>query len=302
MASPRLRRALRFIRHSARSAPARAVDLLDARVHGRFYDSVFEGVELYCGFIGCSRSGHSLVGALLDAHPDAVIAHELDAMGLAGLGITPRSLHYLILKNSRRQQVVGRLSSDFRYAVPGQWQGRFRNLRVIGDKMAGRTMDWYRRFPRLLHRLERSAGRSCRFVHVVRNPLDNIATMARRNRRNRPVRGADLDYAVDWFFARMRASLAFRAEVGDRVHTLWHEAMVAEPRETLSSLCRFLSLEPHATYLDASAEIVRPRPNLSRDAAPWRPGHLADIERQSAAFPFLERYLPEIRAASEGLT
>ena len=41
---------------------------------------MFETIQLYCMFVGYPRSGHSLVGTLLDAHPDIVIAHELDAL------------------------------------------------------------------------------------------------------------------------------------------------------------------------------------------------------------------------------
>ena len=37
-------------------------------------------VERVCLFIGHPRSGHSLVGAMLDAHPDLCIAHELDML------------------------------------------------------------------------------------------------------------------------------------------------------------------------------------------------------------------------------
>ena len=31
-------------------------------------------------FVGQSRSGHSLVGSLIDAHPEAVVAHEIHAL------------------------------------------------------------------------------------------------------------------------------------------------------------------------------------------------------------------------------
>jgi hypothetical protein len=40
----------------------------------------FDDVGTYCMFIGCPRSGHTLIGAILDAHPNVVIAHELDAL------------------------------------------------------------------------------------------------------------------------------------------------------------------------------------------------------------------------------
>ena len=47
----------------------------------------FETIQLYCMFVGYPRSGHSLVGAMFDAHPDIVIAHELDALRYLKAGV-----------------------------------------------------------------------------------------------------------------------------------------------------------------------------------------------------------------------
>jgi hypothetical protein len=47
-------------------------------------------VRSFCLFIGYPRSGHSLVGSLLDAHPDIAIAHEVNVLGLvAGNDLDP---------------------------------------------------------------------------------------------------------------------------------------------------------------------------------------------------------------------
>ena len=35
-----------------------------------------EGVEKFVFFVGYPRSGHSIIGSVMDAHPDIVIAHE----------------------------------------------------------------------------------------------------------------------------------------------------------------------------------------------------------------------------------
>ena len=38
--------------------------------------SAVEGVEKYVFFAGYPRSGHSMIGSVMDAHPNMVIAHE----------------------------------------------------------------------------------------------------------------------------------------------------------------------------------------------------------------------------------
>ncbi|MBV6654043.1 MAG: hypothetical protein KI786_09830, partial [Mameliella sp.] len=40
------------------------------------YEKINKGIF----FIGYPRSGHSILGALLDAHPQVALSHELDAL------------------------------------------------------------------------------------------------------------------------------------------------------------------------------------------------------------------------------
>ena len=63
---------------------------------------LFARVESLCLFIGYPRSGHSLIGALLDAHPNAIIADELDALKYVHAGFRRNQLFYLLLRGSRQ--------------------------------------------------------------------------------------------------------------------------------------------------------------------------------------------------------
>ena len=40
----------------------------------------FDETKYFCLFLGWSRSGHSIVGSVLDAHPNIVITHEYDVL------------------------------------------------------------------------------------------------------------------------------------------------------------------------------------------------------------------------------
>ncbi|PSO51862.1 MAG: hypothetical protein BRC34_14235, partial [Cyanobacteria bacterium QH_1_48_107] len=55
----------------------------------------FQNVDKYCMFIGYPRSGHSLVGSLLDAHPNIIIAHELNALNFVDMGFNQQQIYYL---------------------------------------------------------------------------------------------------------------------------------------------------------------------------------------------------------------
>ena len=47
-------------------------------------------VNSFVQFLSFPRSGHSLIGSLLDAHPNAIVSHELDAMGLVHKGFSKK--------------------------------------------------------------------------------------------------------------------------------------------------------------------------------------------------------------------
>src|SRR6185503_2841686 len=48
----------------------------------------FRDLDTFCTFIGYPRSGHTLIGSLLYAHPNAIIADELDALRFLQAGFS----------------------------------------------------------------------------------------------------------------------------------------------------------------------------------------------------------------------
>ena len=115
-------------------------------------------------FVGYPRSGHSLVGALLDAHPEIVIAHELDVLRQLRAGADKYELLDLLLRKAERFAEQGSMWSGFSFAVPGQWQGKYRKLRVIGDKKGGGSSRALAEDPDLLGRLRATLDLEMRFM------------------------------------------------------------------------------------------------------------------------------------------
>lgn len=236
-------------------------------------------VERYCLFVGYPRSGHSLVGALLNAHPEILISNELDALSRLREGLDREALFGEILAADHAFAELGRRHMGFEYAVPGAWQGRFTTLRVIGDKKGGRSSWWLHDEPELLDRLRAVVAVPVRVVHVVRSPWDNISTIARRH-------ALSLDEAIAWYFDTCAAVAGIFARVPeDERHTLYHEDLVADPNGQLSALARFLGVSDDPTWRAACAAVVRDRPNPSRLDQNWSDDQQrAVVERMSAFF------------------
>lgn len=237
-------------------------------------------------FVGYPRSGHSLVGHLLDAHPDTLVAPELDALRYLQAGFTRSQIYYLLLervKEVRRQQ-DGAPGSSYSYAVPGQWQGSFENLRVIGDKKGGGSALRFGMYPNLYSRFRTVIDDRVRFIHVIRNPYDNIATLSRR--RQEP-----LSVTTDRYFFMCDSAVALQSWVEqEEWHELRHEDLISEPRRTLTDLCHFVGVAPLDGYLEACCSIIYASPHRSRFDVEWPPPLLDQIATRCSSISFLRNY------------
>lgn len=240
--------------------------------------------ECFALFVGYSRSGHSLVAALLDAHPEIVLSHELHAVKhlLAGHDFrdVARAIHY----NARAFHHFGRGYSGYDYRVPGQHQGRCTRLRVLGDKKANGTCRALLRHPDLVSRLERQVPVPIRFVHVIRNPWDNIASKALRA-------GLSLEGAAGGYLRNARAIAALHQAHPGRICAVHLDELAARPQQTLTGLLAALGLpDPPADYLQACADIVFEQPRRTGQGLDWPAQLRRTIQSGLAQLPHLQRY------------
>ena len=102
--------------------------------------NLYNGVESFVLFVGYPRSGHSLVGAILDSHPEIIISNEFDLLTKLDRFFkdpneesNSRSLKIFskLYSVSRRQAIFGNRAPNktygYSYYIPGGWQGKYRN-------------------------------------------------------------------------------------------------------------------------------------------------------------------------------
>jgi hypothetical protein len=247
----------------------------------------FADLRAYCMFVGYPRSGHSLVGSLLDAHPDVVIAHELDALKYVHARFGRERIFHLLLDKSEEFTARGRRWNGYSYEVPRQWQGRRRRLRVIGDKKGGASTMRLRANPELLARLRRTVGVPVKLVHVVRNPFDNISTIVLKTKKRRFTLAEGVDYYFELCETVGRTKGA--TDPAD-LFELRHEDFVARPRHKLGELCGFLGVDAADDYLDACAGVVFDSPRRTRRELAWPDALVDEVRGRMAAYPFLRGY------------
>ncbi len=254
--------------------------------------ALFEGVKTFCMFIGQVKSGGTLLGSLLDAHPNVVLADEIDVLRYVSAGFKRDQIFHLLLRGARREALRGRITArrltPYSLAVPGQWQGRYKNIKVIGDSKAGPSTRKFGQEPELLSQLQATmASVDLRIIQVVRNPYDPISAMMVRG-------GRSFENAIDHYFEYCHTLVNLRNCLpAASLTAVRYEAFVRQPQQTLGHLCQFLGIEAHDAYLEACAGIVKPTPDQYRQMVDWTPHWIGVVRNRIDQFDFLAGYTYE---------
>lgn len=256
---------------------------------------LFANVHTFVIFIGIGRSGTTLVGALLDAHPRMVIANQQCALKYVyPLLFSRERIFRLLLRNASKAARGGRPGGGgYSYAVPGQWQGASERIEVIGDKSrSAQSIEWLAARPGLLGELAHTTRTRIRLVHVIRNPCD---TIARRSMR----RGLALEKISREYFAltAQLQELIHRvdARTGPDIQRIpvYLEDIISDPITQLTRMCEALAITADPSWLESCAGIIYPTPSEARTQVDWPAGLLPAILEKSREFPHLQRYSRE---------
>lgn len=282
-----------------------------------------ERVRVFVFFVGYQRSGHSLVGSMLDAHPHVVVPHEFMLFQrLVDWNDTTlfnrTKLYNELWLHSVRDATEGWRSGPryekaarkgYTLAIGNSWHGRFTQLKVIGDKSGGKASRVFHRkaaeFREAYERLRVAVGVPVRVLHVVRDPFDIIASDALYEAS--PVRGQRLQNVS------ALQKLANRKVLLARTHHLLTsvaavEAMITacnmtvleihmadllrDPRGALMQLCAFVGIDCFEDYVKSCAAKVVPLPaSPVQDLVDWPQELRSYIIQELSRYPFFRRYL-----------
>jgi sulfotransferase family protein len=255
----------------------------------RMHPDAFKTVQAYCVFIGHMKSGGSMIGSLLDAHPNAILADEVDALRYVRAGFTRDQIFHVLVRASRKELLKGRVTArrltPYSWFVPSQWQGRYTTLRVIGDSTTGSSTQQLGEYPRLLERLAQvMKGVELKFIHVIRNPFDPMSVMMVRGKRS-------FEMAFAHYFRSCAMLLDLRRSLdASNLISVKYEDFVSHPVEMQTSICTYLGLEAPADYLAACSSILHETPEQSRRLVAWEPRWVDMVEEKIPQFDFLAGY------------
>lgn len=275
------------------------LEKVNRRLHLMYYTQVnlmtrrksYDDIGIYCMFIGYPRSGHTLIGASLDAHPNVVLGHEMDALKFVIKGESRDKIYSRLLAMSKTFITIGGQWMDYNYRIEGMYQGRADEIKVIGDKKGGGSTNKIHRDKGILDTLKGLVGpERIRMVHVTRNPFDIITTRARGGNLVLDEVGEKQLLASAEDFFREADTVKWIKSQGYRVIDVSHEDYIADSKKELRKLCEALDLSASEDYLEACSKIVFAKPKKSREGANWPESLKQEIQARIDTYDFLQGY------------
>jgi hypothetical protein len=257
----------------------------------------FPNLECFCLFIGHPRNGSSILGGMLDAHRNIVLSHELNV--LAGIKtIEKNELLTKIYRQSESLRKNGRYQAGYKCDVGGVWQGRSKDVRVVGDKKADWTALFLLEDPDRLDVLRELIGVPVKFIHTIRNPFDNIATIFIRKEKRKTYTlstGKEKNMGkgvIGYYFdvilkGILETKNRVREEDWIEVH---NEDLITHPKKTISKVVKFLGQEPNEHHLHLCKQSVFSKPRQTRKSIDWFPAEVELVNNEIKKYDFLRRY------------
>jgi hypothetical protein len=244
-------------------------------------------VNPYVFFVGCPRSGTTLLGRIGDAHPELAVIHESrwiadwweKRTGLTREGnVTPGLLarlreHPRFAKLGIDTAALDALLTDGERAVTYRdfvtalfdLYGELRDKRLVGDKTP--------RYVRSIQTLS-ALWPDTRFVHLLRDGRDVCLSVLdwQKGAPNFSTWDEDaVSTTALWWEWQVRLGREAGAELGpDRYYELQYESLLDDPERECTALCGFLGLPYDAAMLRFHEARMRDDPGLDAKKA-WRP-------------------------------
>ena len=284
--------------------------------------SDIEQVKTFIFFMGHARSGHSIVGSILDAHPHVVLAHEAKLFQSLDIDLSRKKSHYesksvifntlwnnsFDSSNSGLRTNEGRaLKKGYSLSIDGLYQGTYiAPIQVIGDKNGGKTTALFMRKPsnwdQVFLKLKSVLNIPIKVIHVIRNPYDNIATAVIYQSKGLKIttvkqsnKSIEIDFDVmkhfiDKYFNFFEAIQQVKSKYHLNVLEVHGKDLIENPKSTILSMCSFLELQCSDNYIEICSNKLFKNESKTRYKLYWNRKSISAVQDNIMHFNSLKRY------------
>ena len=276
---------------------------------------VINRIKYFVFFIGHARSGHSIVGAILDGHPHVVIAHEEDLfhkMVDEYKHLVKTQIFNVLWRNSKAAatEELQLNKKGYNLFINNSYQGAYQShIDIIGDKRGGMTADMIAKdrdtWESVFHRLKTVIGLPMKVFHVIRNPYDNIATIILIKSQTtfhlmlKEMKLSNETYSCDPQLVDDEINDYFLLHQGIEDVIIKHKLdvievhgqdLISNSRKAISDMCDFLGVTCDSHFLKMSSDKVFMEESEMRYKLNWRHDQIRKIKENVKKFSNLQRY------------
>jgi hypothetical protein len=136
----------------------------------------------------------------------------------------------------------------------------------------------------LINRLYKRIRKPIKFIHVVRNPYDNISGIATLSQLS-------LEKSIENYFSLCTTNELLKKRIPkEDIFEMRHEDLITKPEYVLRNLCQFLEVECTEEYLRDCSSVVFQSPHSNRQKINWTPAFIKSVQDRIETFPFLKGY------------
>jgi len=189
-----------------------------------------------------------------------------------------------IVRNSKYYAKINRRWNNYSYQIPNQWQGKCKNVYILGDKKPAGMTGVVASDDNLIPKLRKVMKIPLKFIHIVRNPYNNITTQARVKRKS-------IVSSTRWYFTYCDYLMRMRKNIDtDELLVMKHEDMVCSFGESLLGLCDFLGISCPDDYVKDCRSIVFGSPKVRFDRRKWSDEAIQQVSEKMVEYDFLQEY------------
>ena len=284
---------------------------------------IINNVKKMLIFAGHQRSCHSIVGSIIDAHPNVIMAPMFNPFvkyldSPEDLPAKEKLFQYFYDAAQRSMRANGIRNKDnkgYTLTVDGLYQGMFKDkVDVIGSIRAEPNSKIYSQNPEEFHTLfdimHKKVGVPIYVIRVIRNPYDIIATaslyeyyehpevldlkkqQSEGKLKNRVHLDEQLEKFSRHYFKLLNGSEGV-VSLGDHHFDISCECLIDDPKQMIMDICDFLQLECSEDYVTKCAAKVFPSTSTTHKIVEWPSDILKYIETSAKGYPYLKKYIKE---------
>ena len=289
--------------------------IMQHKVPQKLPQSVIDGIKTFIFFVGHPCSGHSIVGSLIDSHPHMVVSHEYTLFEKLSTGVLAPTKPDIFNKLWTESQAVagkhgarGIDEKGYTLYVDDLYEGKYVDyIDVIGDKRGDRVIEMFMDHPSnwsKVYTILSSMNVTLKVIHVIRNPYDNIATLAffvetsskrtfgsvKRSNKTYTFKSNHILRWTTFYFKHHEGIVNAKKKYNLNIIEVHGKDLVSNPKGALLRLCNQLGVTCSDDYLEKCSNKIFKTESKTRYLVNWTDSQLELIQQNIKKYSCLKGY------------